>query len=607
MPLRDDLLKPIEGANPSGADLRYAPVFDKIKEARRVEDDAPQGDWQRERKLADYKLVLKLASETLATKSKDLQLAAWVTEAALRQEGFAGLLQGLKLIRGLLENFWDTVYPEIEDGDMELRAAPVEWVGTKLEQAVRESPITKGGFSFFKYKESRAVGYEESATSDQQQQIRATKIREGALTPEDFDKDSAATPTATYEAWQTALEGCLEEIETLQLFGEEKFADQAYSLTPLRTAVEEIHHQIRLFLQKRADAAPAPAEPEPEPEAEPEQASYAVQSSGAAAVAAKPKRSVVGLDPADLDDASARLAAVAKFLRQQDAYSPGPYLLLRGYRWGELRGYGEYPDPTNLLPPPSEIRQSVKRLSLESNWSELLETAETAMAQPCGRAWLDLQRYVVRAADESGYSAIANAIRSELRALLVDLPALPTWTLMDDTPTANQETQAWLKEIAPPPAPVVEAAPEPHYAPSPMIEDETAHPAVPEGEPAPPDTFDLAMDAARRGRASEAIQMLADEIPRQRSGRARFQRKLQLAQVCMTIGHEALAQPILEELSGYIDAHKLEDWEASDVVAHPLVLLYRCLNKNNGDAQFKSRLYARISRLDPVQALECVR
>src|SRR5262245_48276616 len=120
MPLRDDLLNPIPGDNPGGANLRYAPIYDKIKDARREDDDAPQGDWQRDRKVADYKQVIKLAGEALATQSKDLQLAAWLTEAMLHQEGFAGLKQGLDLMRGLIENFWDTMYPEIEDGDLEL-------------------------------------------------------------------------------------------------------------------------------------------------------------------------------------------------------------------------------------------------------------------------------------------------------------------------------------------------------------------------------------------------------------------------------------------------------------------------------------------------------
>ena len=306
---------------------------------------------------------------------------------------------------------------------------------------------------------------------------------------------------------------------------------------------------------------------------------------------------------------AARLAAVAHFLRQQDPYSPGPYLLLRGYRWGELRGYGEYPNQALLLPPSTETRQSIRKLALEGNWAELLESAETAMAQPCGRAWMDLQRYVVLAAEGSGYSAVAEAIRSEVRALLRDFSKLPTWTMLDDTPTANAETQAWLKEIAPPPAadaPAQTSAATPAVPPH-MLMDEQPEASQTGSDPAPPDTYTLALEAARSGHSGDAIRMLADDIPFQPSGRARFQRKLQLAQICMMTGHEALAQSVLEDLAAVIDRHKLEDWEASGVVAHPLSLLYRCVSKLDGDAATRQKLYSRISRLDPVLALECAR
>src|SRR5205085_7122510 len=119
-----DLLNPISAENPAGENLRYAPVYDKIKEARREDDDAPQGDWKHERKVADWPLTIKLIGEVLATKSKDLQLAAWLAEAMLRREGVAGLREVLDVTRGFLENFWDTLYPELEDGDAEYRASP---------------------------------------------------------------------------------------------------------------------------------------------------------------------------------------------------------------------------------------------------------------------------------------------------------------------------------------------------------------------------------------------------------------------------------------------------------------------------------------------------
>ena len=601
MPLRDDLLNPIPGDSPSGTNLRYAPVYDKIKEARRQDDDAPQGEWQRERKLADFKQVIKLAGDALATKSKDLQLGAWLTEAYLHQEGFAGLHQGLGLLRGLIENFWDTLYPEIEDGDLELRSAPLEWAGTRLDDPLRKAPLTRGGFSYYKFKESRTVGSEEEAAqSDQKREAREAAIADGKVTFEEFEKDSAATSTGQYEAWIAALDGSLESIESLGTLCGEKFGNYAPSFTPLKTALEEVRNVTNQILQKRLNQEGRSPEPEEsEAEAEIEESSW---GESAAAAPARKRKTAAGLEPQDLDEVTPRLAAVARFLRQQDASSPAPYLLLRGYRWGEMRGYGESPDPTVLLPPSSEVRQNIKRLSLEANWGEMLEAAEAAMAEPCGRAWLDLQRYVVKAAQEWGYYSISKAVISELRALLADLPQLPQWTLMDDTPTANAETQAWIRNIVQASAPSAGVT-EPS---APSFDEPSVEETVP-GEPAPPDTFTLALEAARSGRAADAIQMLAEDISRQQSGRTRFQRKLQLAQICMMTSHEALAHPILEELARSIETHRLEEWESSDAVAHPLAMLYRCLSKMDGDPAVKQKLYAQISRLDPVQALECTR
>jgi len=90
MPLREDLLNPIPGDNPSGVYLYYAPIYDKIKEARRQEDDTgPSGVWARERKTADWNQVIKLAGEALATQSKDLQLACWLAEAYFKKKALA--------------------------------------------------------------------------------------------------------------------------------------------------------------------------------------------------------------------------------------------------------------------------------------------------------------------------------------------------------------------------------------------------------------------------------------------------------------------------------------------------------------------------------------
>src|SRR5438309_2362710 len=199
MPLRADLLTPIAGENPSGANLRYDPVIDKIKEARREDVDAPQGAWKTAVKTADYGQVIKLASEVIANRSKDLQVAVWLVEAHIRREGLPVVGSCFKFIHDLLEQFWDTLYPEMEEGDVELRAGPLEWLGQKLELPVRQAPIASNGFSYLSYKESRLIGYEADAQGAYDKiEIRNARIAEGKLTGEQFDEAVDATPMGFY-------------------------------------------------------------------------------------------------------------------------------------------------------------------------------------------------------------------------------------------------------------------------------------------------------------------------------------------------------------------------------------------------------------------------
>ena len=111
------------------------------------------------------------------------------------------------------------------------------------------------------------------------------------------------------------------------------------------------------------------------------------------------------------------------------------------------------------------------------------------------------------------------------------------------------------------------------------------------------------MEAARSGRQQDAFEILIREAAHQNSGRGRFQRRLQLAQVCLSTGAETIAFPILQELAATIAKHQLEDWESPDMVAHAFALLYRCMSNGTVTEEEKKTLYSKICRLDPVQAL----
>jgi type VI secretion system protein ImpA len=596
----ESLLQPISADAPAGADLRYAPITEQIKEARRQEDELTQGVWQREVKVADYALVIKLSKETLSKRSKDLQVAGWLTEALLRQEGFAGLRQGLDLIYRLLETFWESVYPQKDDdGDLELRATPLMWVGMQLDSAVRSVPLTKAGHTWYQYKESRTVPTEEEAGSDgAKQERRAEAIADGKMPPEEFDKGVDSTPAPFCEKLHSELGELVEFVRTLAGLCDEKFGDAAPDFSPLRTSLEDVYQTTRLILKKKG----GPAEPAAKEEEQPiEEEAPPAETGDAEPAARRPARRRVsaGGEPADFEDAVERLLGAARFIRRENPQNPAPYLVSRALRWGELRATGGSPDPMLLEAPSTEIRMELKRLANEGAWDQVVEAAENAVGLPCGRAWLDLQRYAVTACRNTGNDAAAAAILSELKALIADMPALPQWVLADDTPAANAETQQWLKDenVLPCAAPV---APEPPqwYPPPERTTDPDEN-----AEPAPPDAFELATEAVRSGRAEEAIGILSREAAQESSGRDRFLRKIQLAQICLASGNETIARPVLQELADEIEQRNLENWEVAEVVAQPLALLYGCLDNAEDAAIAKRKLYARICRLDPRRAL----
>lgn len=258
MSLHIELLEPIAGDRPGGSNIRYEPIYDKIKLARTEEVDAPQGEWTRARKTADHALVVKLAREVLAKQSKDLQIAAWLTEALTYREGFPGLAAGLELLRALLDQFWEHLYPEFEDGDAELRAAPLEWVGSYLADAVRSVPLNAAGHGLNAYRESRAVGYEVKEYDPAREAARAEAIAEGKLTAEEFDEGFAAASKDWYRALNADLDRALESLDALDLLSQERFGEDAPAYYRLRDLLHEVRRAAGQLLARKLEADPDP-------------------------------------------------------------------------------------------------------------------------------------------------------------------------------------------------------------------------------------------------------------------------------------------------------------------------------------------------------------
>jgi type VI secretion system protein ImpA len=602
MPFSDDLLTPISGPNPSGRNLRYV-VYDAIREARREDDELPSGDWAHERKKADYPSVLRLCCDALGEQSKDLQLAVWATEASLKLEGLAGLQRGLDFLNKLAEIFWETFYPEIEDGDAEARSGILESLGGKFIEHLWYLPLTNDGLTWLQYKESRTVGYEADVVgNDEKAQDRERAIADGKITAEIFDKAFSKTPKAFYEERLKDADGCLTSLEGLNQTCSNKFGDASPSFTKLRDGLEDIRQAVSVLLRRKREGEPE------QPPAAPIEASGMLegrevdsnQTSHAVNISSPVRTQPVRRDPENPEDAVERIILAAHYLRREQPSNPMAYLVLRAVRWGELRANVGSLDLSQLEAPSTEVRKKLRELLQKGDWEELLDAAEAAMAMPCGRGWLDLQRFAVKSCEELGdfYTPVAAAILSELKTLLNDYSQLPQVSLNDETPSANSETQAWLAGLA-----TDKDQQSEDNLPHMNQEIENASPNCAEVI----DAFELAKQAASSGHPQDAIEILEREAAQERSGRGRFERRMQLAQICMSAGYKTVAFPILEALAGEIDKRNLEDWEDPDLVIRALGLLYQCMEKLKCSAEQKEKVYARICRLGPAQALELVK
>lgn len=134
----EQLLAAISDESPSGAYLRHSD-FDRFQRAKDARAEAVNAE-RKIREFAmydeeelqalketgqavevpsspDWKDVLNQCVDILAHHSKDLWVASWLIEANTRQNGFAGVRDGFRLVSQICETYWDTIYPPRDEDE----------------------------------------------------------------------------------------------------------------------------------------------------------------------------------------------------------------------------------------------------------------------------------------------------------------------------------------------------------------------------------------------------------------------------------------------------------------------------------------------------------
>jgi type VI secretion system protein ImpA len=309
----DTLLAPIAGANPAGEPLPFA-VRKQLDDARKEINpktfaaDDPRRPEQPQ--FADWPTIEQVTQDTLTRTSKDLLVAARLTEALVKQHGFGGLRDGLRLMRRLVQECWERIYPVIEDGDIEPRVGAFNWLddevyGARFPNTLRVVPLTKGG-------EEQNYGW---------QQWKDAQESRGPVTADAFDRAVAATPREHCQSVVDDIGESVGELNDLSTALSTKMGELAPGLVLVRKAVVECQELAQHILQRKGPP-PAPV--------------HAVAAQSVEAGGAPSNGAPAVQRPLTRDDLLARLSDASALLLQMEPQSPIAYMIQRAVKLARL-------------------------------------------------------------------------------------------------------------------------------------------------------------------------------------------------------------------------------------------------------------------------------
>ncbi|MCE9637036.1 MAG: type VI secretion system protein TssA [Planctomycetes bacterium] len=336
----ETLAAAIPGDLPCGADLRTddspQSAYYRIKDARnaaRAAERAAIRDPESATEEPDWRTVLDQGNDILGSKAKDLEVVAWMIEALVRIHGLAGLRDGFRVARELVERHWDGLWPSAAAEGVESLVAPLaglngdEAEGT-LIGPIRALPLTDGAstgpYALWQYEQALDVA--KIADMD----ARQKRIDAGAVALPDFEKAVAESGIAFYRRLRDDLAAAQAEYGSLCTALDGKAGSASPPSSNIRDALMKFAESFGFVTSGLIlDEVPADAEAP---------AGDAAQSS-AAATGGQAVASSVSRESGEIrnrDDAFRQLDRVAEWFRRTEPHSPISYSLEQAVRWGRL-------------------------------------------------------------------------------------------------------------------------------------------------------------------------------------------------------------------------------------------------------------------------------
>lgn len=124
----ETLLAPVSDDDPVGPDLDSDPEMVEIRNAFETgfaddDEDAPAVNWG----------SIVERCEALLGRSKDIWIAVYMMRAAAKADRLDSVLTGAQVLVGLVEQYWESVHPQLEEWGINARITPVASLGTIKE------------------------------------------------------------------------------------------------------------------------------------------------------------------------------------------------------------------------------------------------------------------------------------------------------------------------------------------------------------------------------------------------------------------------------------------------------------------------------------------
>jgi len=250
------MLAPIEGEAPGGVNLRdvgggSSPLY-ALGDLRRAASAAERAMVMEDEAGVPEQWgdILRQAPDVLATQSKDLRIACWLVEAALRYHGFAGLRDGFDLLSGLIERYWDDLYPPVEDS-IEDKTDPIAGLNGVGSDGALIAPIRRvlitdgqvGRFGLWQYEQANDL---RKLTDDAKIQAR---IEAGATPYADFEKSVLETPGAFYDDLSADVRAVRDSFARLDALLTERCGADAPPTSNISAVLEQVADVVGVIMR----------------------------------------------------------------------------------------------------------------------------------------------------------------------------------------------------------------------------------------------------------------------------------------------------------------------------------------------------------------------